>query len=285
MHKISVIIPVYNRFEYANRAILSVLNQTYIYWELYVVDDCSDKAFVLPKECENFQQRVVLLRNEKNSGPGMSRQRGLDLSTGIFVCFLDSDDYWLPEFLEKSINQHVKSKFYLGATYCQSKMSDGSLRRRNELYEAVDDIFFGVVTGARPWATCAIMWKRSYIATWTNQRTNQDAYFEIGSSILNPHIKLIPEILCVIDKGTNYNTENLVKKSNSNKDRLSTLLFAQSVFIKYQSTRKSESFQALVKSSLLRSKKTLFSRHFFFGFLALIRTLIFKVKHNNAFKI
>ena len=282
---ISIIIPVFNRFEYADRAVLSVLNQSYSNWELFVVDDCSNNAYLLPIECNNIHQQVILLRNQKNAGPGISRQRGLDLAKGQFVCFLDSDDYWLPEFLEKGINEHVKSKFSVGATYCQSQMSDGSLRRRNELREAVDDIFFGVVSGARPWATCALMWNRNSITTWTNQRTNQDAYFEIGSSILNPRIKLIPEILCVIDKETNFNTEDLVNKLNSNKDKLCTLLFAQSVFNEYQSKRKAESFQALVESTLSRSKKTIFSRYFFLAFLALIRTLNFKVKHKNAFQI
>lgn len=276
---ISIIIPVFNRFEYADRAILSVLNQSYNKWELFIVDDCSNKAYQLPAECNNIHQQVILLRNQNNAGPGVSRQRGLDLANGRFVCFLDSDDYWLPGFLEKSINEHVKNKFNIGATYCQSKMSDGTLRRRNELNEAVDDIFFGVVSGARPWATCALMWNRSFITTWTNQRTNQDAYFEIGSSILNPHIKFISEILCVIDKETNFNTQDLVKKSNTNKDRLSTLLFAQSVFNKYQGPRKMESYQFLIDRSLSRAKRTIFSSYFFLGLVAVIKTLIFKFKH------
>lgn len=281
---ISIIIPLYNRFSNTDRAISSVLEQSYKKWELFVIDDASAKQYKLAKTCGDYSQNITIIRNEKNLGPGLSRQKGLDQANGDYICFLDSDDFWKPDFLLEGITLH-EFESELGATYCQSEMSDGSLRRRNELHEAVDDIFFGVVSGARPWATCAIMWKRSFIATWTNQRTNQDAYFEIGSAILNPRIKLIPKVLCVIDKETNFNTENLVKKIYINKDRLSTLMFAQSVFTNYQSIKKAESFQALVRSSLSRSKKTVFSRFFFLGFVALIRTLIFKFKHKNEFKI
>jgi glycosyltransferase involved in cell wall biosynthesis len=278
---VSIIVPVFNRFEYADRAIRSVLNQTYSNWELLVVDDCSGDAYLLPLECENLPQNIVLLRNEKNDGPGLSRQRGLDLAIGDFVCFLDSDDYWLPEFLEKSLETHNKSNFTIGATYSQSKMTDGTLRRRNDIEDEVDDIFFGVVSGARPWATCSLMWNRNHISTWTNLRTNQDAYFEIGSSLKNPKIAFIPYLLCVIDKKTSFNSDDLVDKTDSNKDSLITLLFAQSAFNKYFGTRKYDSHIFLIKRSLSKAKNLIKTRYSFFGFIAFFKTIIFKLKFRN----
>jgi glycosyltransferase involved in cell wall biosynthesis len=279
---VSVIIPVFNRFEYADRSIRSVLNQTYSNWELYVVDDCSEDAYLLPVECENFPQNIVLLRNEINAGPGLSRQKGLDLAKGEFVCFLDSDDYWLPGFLEKSLETHNKSNFTIGATYCQSKMTDGTLRRRNEIEDEVDDIFFGVVSGARPWATCSLMWNRNHISTWTNLRTNQDAYFEIGSALKNPKIVFIPYLLCVIDKKTSFNADDLVDIIDSNKNRLITLLFAQSAFDKYNGTRKYDSHIFLIKRSLSKAKSLIKTRYLFFGFISFFKTLIFKLKFRNG---
>jgi glycosyltransferase involved in cell wall biosynthesis len=234
MDRVSIIIPVFNRFEYADRAIRSVLNQSYSNWELLVVDDCSGDAYLLPVECENFLQNIVLLRNEQNAGPGLSRQKGLDLAKGEFVCFLDSDDYWLPEFLGKSIETHNKSNFTIGATYCQSKMTDGTLRRRNDIEDEVDDIFLGVVSGVRPWATCALMWNTKYVATWSVLRTNQDAMFELNSSVLNYRITFIPEVLAVVNKDTGMNSEDLVSKRNVESNRNIVLRFAVKLLDEYE---------------------------------------------------
>jgi glycosyltransferase involved in cell wall biosynthesis len=231
---VSIIVPVFNRFEYADRAIRSVLNQTYSNWELYVVDDCSEDTYLLPVECENLPQNIVLLRNEKNIGPGLSRQKGLDLAKGEFVCFLDSDDYWLPEFLEKSLDKHSKNNYNIGASYCQSILSDDSLRRRNEANEAVDDIFYGVVSGVRPWATCALMWNSKYAATWGVLRTNQDAMFELNSSVLNYRISFIPEVLAVVNKDTGMNSEDLVSKRNVESNRNIVLRFAVKLLDEYE---------------------------------------------------
>lgn len=133
---ISLIIPVYNRFDYADRAILSVLHQTYTTWELFVVNDYSDQKYELPKVCENIQQKIVLLHNEKNSGPGFSRQRGLDLSKGAFVCFLDSDDYYDNLFLEKMI-QKIKENDIISGVYCTSfDLASSEIRKSsNEIFQ------------------------------------------------------------------------------------------------------------------------------------------------------
>jgi glycosyltransferase involved in cell wall biosynthesis len=234
LDRVSIIIPVFNRFEYADRAIRSVLHQTYSNWELYVIDDYSEDEYILPVDCDNLLQNIVLLRNEINAGPGLSRQRGLDLAKGEFVCFLDSDDYWLPEFLVKSLDEHRKNNYHIGASYVQSILSDGSLRRRNEANEAVDDIFHGVVSGVRPWATCALMWNIKYVASWSVLRTNQDAMFELNSSVLNYRISFIPEVLAVINKDTGMNSEDLVSKRNVESNRNIVLRFAIKLLDKYQ---------------------------------------------------
>jgi glycosyltransferase involved in cell wall biosynthesis len=254
LHKVSIIIPVFNRFEYANRAILSVLNQTYTNWELFVIDDCSNQKYELPKVSEKTQQKIELLRNENNSGPGFSRQRGLDLSIGTFICFLDSDDYWLPEFLQISLNKHLAQP-KLCATYSQSVMSNGELRRRNRIEDAVDDLFFGVVSGFRPWATCALMWKKQYLAKWSDLRTNQDALFELETAVLNPNIAFISTTLCVIDKETGENAVNLVSTQKANTNRFRVLLKAFFLIKLYKGQRLSEIKQALWESLYSYTKK------------------------------
>lgn len=234
---ISVIIPVFNRHQYADRAVQSVIDQTYENWELFIIDDNSDAPYQLPKCCSLAKQKIAILRNDKNLGPGLSRQKGLDLALGEFVCFLDSDDYWKTNFLFESIKTHYDNPG-ICASYCQSEMTDGTLRRRNELNEKVDDIFYGVVSGVRPWATCAILWKKKYLAKWNPIRTNQDALFELESSCNNPVINFIPKVLCVIDKNTGANADNLVSKLNGNLNHTKVLLYAVKLIKKYNGQRK-----------------------------------------------
>jgi glycosyltransferase involved in cell wall biosynthesis len=251
---ISVIIPVFNRHHYADRAVQSVLDQTYENWELFIIDDNSDTQYQLPKCCFLSKQKITLLRNCKNLGPGLSRQKGLDLAKGEFVCFLDSDDYWKPDFLLVSLNVHEANP-ELAATYCQSEMTDGSLRRRNQIADAVDDIFYGVVSGVRPWATCALMWKKMYLSKWNSIRTNQDALFELETSINNPFIKMIPRILCVIDKETGNNAYDIVGVKRGNINKTIVLLKASKIFRYYTGINKNGVKSALWKSLYAQMKK------------------------------
>lgn len=221
---VSVIIPVFNRFEYADRAILSVLNQSYTNWELFVVDDCSNEEFALPKECDNFQQRIVLLRNEINSGPGLSRQRGLDLSTGKFVCFLDSDDYYEKLFLEKMI-QYIKENDTISGVYCTSfDLVTSEIRKSSE--HSYNNILPTLFDFNRPWATCSWLWRREFLGKWSELRTNQDSLFEIEVAFNNNNIAHLNEILCYIDKGTATNTIDLVGNLRNELNRNEVAIFA-----------------------------------------------------------
>jgi glycosyltransferase involved in cell wall biosynthesis len=233
MNLVTIIVPVFNRFAYAQRALESVLSQSYNIWELIIVDDNSNATYFIPDFCIGIKQNVTLLRNEKNLGPGLSRQKALDLAKGEYVCFLDSDDFWKPNFLSESLKVHEANP-ELAATYCQSEMTDGSLRRRNSLDEAVDDIFYGVVSGVRPWATCSLMWRKKYLAKWNHIRTNQDALFELECSLVNSKIAFIPQALCVIDKTSGSNSEDLVKKARIEENRNKVLRVAIKNAQKYQ---------------------------------------------------
>ncbi|MFM1754941.1 MAG: hypothetical protein RLZZ236_1880 [Bacteroidota bacterium] len=226
---ISIIVPIYNRFLHADRAIASIVNQTYSNWELFVVDDASIDTYKIPEFCNGSLKNITLLRNEKNLGPGLSRQKGKDLAKGEYICFLDSDDFWKPDFLLESLKVHEVNPD-LAATYCQSEMTDGSLRRRNNIEDSVDDIFYGVVSGVRPWATCSLMWNIKYLAKWNAIRTNQDALFELETAVKNHRIKMIPLILCIIDKETGNNAQNMVGVGNGNINRTKVLLSAMKIF-------------------------------------------------------
>lgn len=99
--KVSVIIPTYNRQDLVQKTIDSVLNQTFRDWELIVVDDGStdQSASVLQ---ERYGSRIIYIYQE-NQGESAARNRGLCSATGEYVAFLDSDDLWHPNKLQRQI--------------------------------------------------------------------------------------------------------------------------------------------------------------------------------------
>ena len=103
---VSVIIPVYNRENTILRAIKSVLNQTYENIEVIVIDDCSsDNTETLILKYYNDNSKVYYEKLKRNSGACVARNRGIEVSNGKYIAFLDSDDI----FLENKIEIQVKA--------------------------------------------------------------------------------------------------------------------------------------------------------------------------------
>ena len=101
----SIITPLYNGEEFIRDAVESVLAQTYENWELLVIDDgSSDNGYNIVKEYSDNDKRIKLLKNEKNSGVTKTRNKGIEASDGRYIAFLDSDDMWHREKLEKQLN-------------------------------------------------------------------------------------------------------------------------------------------------------------------------------------
>ncbi len=99
---VSVIMPSYNTAEYIADSINSVLNQTYTNWELIIIDDCSsDNTDEIVSQFDD--KRIRYLKNDRNSGAAVSRNRALREAKGKWIAFLDSDDLWTPDKLEKQI--------------------------------------------------------------------------------------------------------------------------------------------------------------------------------------
>lgn len=118
---VSVIMPAYNCEKYIADAIESVLKQTYSNFELIVIDDGSkDRTLEIIREYSNKDPRVKALQNEKNSGVSSTRNRGISLAEGEWIAFLDSDDIWIEDKLEKQMNRvHAKSAEFVftGVSY------------------------------------------------------------------------------------------------------------------------------------------------------------------------
>jgi teichuronic acid biosynthesis glycosyltransferase TuaG len=101
---VSVVMPAYNAAAYIEDSVNSVLNQTVSDFELIVVEDRSkDNTWELLKELADKDTRIVLYRNEKNSGVSFTRTFGLKTARGVWIAFLDSDDMWREDKLEKQL--------------------------------------------------------------------------------------------------------------------------------------------------------------------------------------
>lgn len=101
---VSIITPTYNCGRYISKTIESVLSQTYPLWEMLIVDDCStdDTEKRVLSYAEN-DARIKYYCLEQNSGAAVARNTALKLAKGRWIAFLDSDDLWYPEKLERQI--------------------------------------------------------------------------------------------------------------------------------------------------------------------------------------
>ena len=121
MELVSIITPAYNSGKFISDTINSVLSQTYHNWEMIIVDDCSiDNTKDIVKSFQEKDNRIRLFENETNRGSAFSRNVALQNANGKWVAFLDSDDVWHPEKLEKQIEFMMKKSYHFSYTnYCE----------------------------------------------------------------------------------------------------------------------------------------------------------------------
>ena len=102
---VSIITPTYNCGRYIEETIKSVINQTYKNWEMIIIDDCStDNTKSIVEEYQKKYSNIIYHILEKNSGAAVARNIAIKMAKGKFIAFLDSDDLWHEEKLEKQIN-------------------------------------------------------------------------------------------------------------------------------------------------------------------------------------
>lgn len=113
---VSVIIPTYNRADLVVRALRSVLDQTYQNFEVIVIDDASEDNTRDAVKSFN-DERITYIRQNENKGGSAARNRGIKVTKGKYIAFLDSDDEWLPEKLEKQVALFESVPLKVGAIY------------------------------------------------------------------------------------------------------------------------------------------------------------------------
>lgn len=110
MPQVSIITPTYNCARFIEETIKSVQVQTFTDWEMIISDDCSTdntKEVIAPYLASD--SRIKYICNDKNSGAAITRNNALRIASGRWIAFLDSDDLWLPEKLEKQISFMIEN--------------------------------------------------------------------------------------------------------------------------------------------------------------------------------
>lgn len=121
MPEVSVIIPTYNRSQSIERAIRSVQGQTFQSLEIIVIDDGStDNTEDIVKSV--IDDRIRYIRCETNRGSGAARNEGLKIAQGRHIAFLDSDDEWLPEKLERQVERMETEPDDIGVCFCGARI-------------------------------------------------------------------------------------------------------------------------------------------------------------------
>jgi len=120
---VSIITPSYKSERFISQTIDSVLSQTYQNWEMIIVDDVSpDNSNEIIEEYCKKDNRIKLIKLEKNSGPAVARNRAIEEAKGRYMAFLDADDLWMPQKLEKQLD--FLSKNDLAFTYSSYDLMD-----------------------------------------------------------------------------------------------------------------------------------------------------------------
>ena len=102
---VDVILPNYNKEKFVKEAIDSVLSQTSKNWHLYIIDDFSkDNSYSIVSNFKKIYENIKIINNKKNLGPGLSRNKALNILKGKYILFLDSDDFLIDKAIDLNPN-------------------------------------------------------------------------------------------------------------------------------------------------------------------------------------
>lgn len=159
---VSVIIPVYNAAKYIDKTIESALNQTYKNIEIILVDDCSkDNSRQIIEKYVARHENIIYHLQEKNSGAAVARNTALQIAKGRYVAFLDSDDLWYPEKIEKQLKLMKQNNAAI--CYTAIEMIDENDRLIKEKRRVIDKVNYKFLLKNTMLATSSVVIDRKLI--------------------------------------------------------------------------------------------------------------------------
>ena len=151
--KVSIIIPVYNAEKFIGKTMESVLNQTYKNWEMLIFNDKSkDNSLKIIKKYSEKDERIKVIDSKENVGVVMARNKLTEIATGEFIAFLDADDYWREEKLEKQIkfmkeqNALISCTEYTRVTEDEKEINDIIIKEKITYEDMLKNNYLGCLT-------------------------------------------------------------------------------------------------------------------------------------------
>jgi len=165
---ISIVTPCYNKGNFIESTIQSVLKQTYQNWELLLIDDAStDNSAVLISASAEADNRIKAVLNPENNGGNYCRNQGIKLASGQYLLFLDADDLLLANCLEQRIETALNNQetdawiFAMGAFYKQI----GDAPKSTFWIPERGDYLASFLSHQLPWSICQPLWNITFLKT------------------------------------------------------------------------------------------------------------------------
>jgi len=114
---VAIILPNYNNYKFIENTVSSIIKQSYKKWELFIVDDCSEKKTITILKNLKKNKKIKLIFLNKNKGAGYCRNLAIKKSRSDFLAFIDADDIWHKEKLTKQINFMKINKYNFSYTH------------------------------------------------------------------------------------------------------------------------------------------------------------------------
>lgn len=211
--KISIVIPIYNSEEFIKESLGSLLNQTYHNFEIICINDAStDQTLKYIKNMQKVDHRIIIIENVTRMGAAYCRNKGLEISSGKYVIFLDSDDYFENCLLEKTVSLAEDYSLDICLFDYKVVLDDGTLFNKSNLieekysktvfdyYEITHKDIIGMATA--PWNK---LYKKSFIEKerlfFQSIPSSNDVMFSVFSLLTAKRIKAVKEKPLVIAKG------------------------------------------------------------------------------------
>lgn len=193
--------PSYNFSEGVSQSIISILEQTYQNWELIITDDAStDQSCNVISQFVEKDSRIKLFISDKNLGAGAARNNSIKHAKGRFIAFLDADDIWLPNKLEKQIAFMLDNEYALTYTAYQKFDRNGDLGVINPPLEvSYNQLLYSNVIGC-----LTVIYDTKYIGKQYMPLIRKRQDMGLWLSIL----KITPKAYCLNDVLAKYRVDS-----------------------------------------------------------------------------
>ncbi len=204
--KVSVVIPVYNGEKYIRKAIQSVLNQSYTNVEIIVIDDASTdrtQQIIL----NEFDSLVIYYKNPENKERSYSRNKGVELSTGKYIFFLDYDDEWEKDYIEQSL-RFLRAGYDIVYNFPRTFINENSVVIRKSKKKIPKDIGELIFLGMVGYPSATAFRKESFLGYREDVLMREDWEIFIRAFLKNLKIRVIDNDKVKIREHNNRTSRN-----------------------------------------------------------------------------